>query len=146
MQETECEKQVNREPCRYEPRCGTASCVGEDMALCGRQRCAPCPVLAADGARVLGRRERVALKHLDWSRPVKSEQMATLALQKSSDSPCSSLASHPASAFQFSLQAFDSCSQGNCIHVVSPGLEKHSPHLLSITNKHSLPLSSEAIS
>lgn len=75
-------------------------------------------------ASVLWRRERVAQrvsKLLDWSKPVKSEQMDTLALQKSSSSPCSSLAPHPVSAFQFSLQAFDSCSRGNCTCVVSWG-------------------------
>lgn len=84
--------------------------------------CAPSSLLME--ANVLGSRGRVAWrasKHLDWSRPVKSEQMATLVLQKSSSSPCSSQVPQPVSAFQFSLQAFDSCSQGNCARVVSWG-------------------------
>lgn len=58
---------------------------------------------------------------MDWSRPVKSEQMATLALRKSSNSPLFITDPHPVSTFQFSLQAFGSCSRGNCTRVVSRG-------------------------
>lgn len=75
---------------------------------------------------------------------MKSEQMATLALQKSS-LLLPLLITGPPSSLSLSnfLGEPLTAAPGE---IVLPGREERSPHLLFITHEHRLPLSSEAIS
>lgn len=104
----------------------------------------PGPVLAANGNRGAGDERPQGWERSGWSRAVKSEQMATLALQKSSLSLPPLITGPPSS---LSLSNFLSepltAAPGE---IVLPGREERSPQLLFITHEHRLPLSSEAIS